>query len=292
MAMTETTAHSAPHTSETEMSNTEALDAMYRAFNAGDLEGTLEYWHTDCEWRPAFGPRLLGANAYFGHEGFRKYWHEVGETLDGYRVVPAGYDEFGDEVICRNTTAGRGRSSRVEVTQRFAIHYTMRDGKIARGQTYADLGEAMSAVSATLAEKAEPSASTEAAGDQPRRVGQVTASFLVVDDHAGFRAQARAVLEAAGYKVVGEAEDAAGAVTQARALHPDAILLDVQLPDGDGFSVAAELGGDPDPPRIVLISSREASDYGSRLDGNGMVGFIHKPDLSRARLVELVGAPE
>jgi CheY-like chemotaxis protein/ketosteroid isomerase-like protein len=274
------------------MSNTEILDAMYRAFNAGDIEGALEYWHTDCEWRPAFGPRLLGANAYFGHEGFRKYWREVGETLDGYRVVPSGYHEFGDEVICRNKTAGRGRSSQVEVSQRFAIHYTMRDGRIARGQTYADLGEAMSAVSAALANGAEPSASTEAAGDQPRKVGRVTASFLVVDDHAGFRAQARAVLEASGYKVVGEAEDAAGALAQARALHPDAILLDVQLPDGDGFSVAAELGGDPDPPQIVLISSREASDYGSRLDGNGMVGFIHKPDLSRARLVELVGAPE
>jgi DNA-binding NarL/FixJ family response regulator len=151
---------------------------------------------------------------------------------------------------------------------------------------------AMSAVSAVLASEPNSSASTEADLQDERKVDDVTASFLVVDDHAGFRAQARAVLEAAGYQVLGEAEDAAGALAQARDLHPDAILLDVQLPDGDGFSVAAELGSEPDPPSIILISSREASDYGARLDGSETVGFIHKPDLSRARLVELVGAPE
>ena len=116
-------------------------------------------------------------------------------------------------------------------------------------------------------------------------------SVLLVDDHAVFRADARALLEAAGYLIVGEAADAAGAITAARELDPDVVLLDVQLPDGDGFSVAKEIAAWAGATQIVLISSREAIDYGHRLAAAPTRGFIHKPDLSRARLEELVGPP-
>ena len=116
-------------------------------------------------------------------------------------------------------------------------------------------------------------------------------SVLIVDDHAEFRSRARRLLEAAGYEVVGEAKDAAGAIAEARRLSPDVLLLDVQLPDRDGLSVAAEIGDGPGAPRIVLISSREAADYGSRLAELHAVGFIHKPELSSASLGQLVGAP-
>jgi DNA-binding NarL/FixJ family response regulator len=119
----------------------------------------------------------------------------------------------------------------------------------------------------------------------------MAARVLIVDDHEFFRSRARKLLESAGYAVVGEAEDAAGAIAQAHALSPDLVFLDVQLPDRDGFAVAAELGAGPDAPRIVLISSREAADYGSRIEAAGTSGFIHKPDLSRARIEQLVGAP-
>jgi DNA-binding NarL/FixJ family response regulator len=112
---------------------------------------------------------------------------------------------------------------------------------------------------------------------------------LIVDDHSEFRADARALLEAAGYDVVGEATDAAGAIAATRQLRPDVLLLDVQLPDRDGFAVAEEVSGRPGGPRVVLISSREAIDYGSRLETANVSGFICKPDLSRARLEELVG---
>lgn len=122
------------------------------------------------------------------------------------------------------------------------------------------------------------------ADDMPSRV-------LIADDHAGFRAQARMLLEAFGYDVVGEAEDGGTAIAAVHALHPDVLLLDIQLPDRDGFSVADEIAGEADAPQVVLISSREASDYAPRLSQVPVAGFIHKPELSRARLEELVGSP-
>lgn len=114
-------------------------------------------------------------------------------------------------------------------------------------------------------------------------------SVLIVDDHAMFRARARTIVEAAGLDVVGEAADAASALAQCAALHPDVVLLDIQLPDGDGFAVAETLSGEADPPAVVLISSREALDFGSRLRTTSALGFIQKDDLSRATLRALLG---
>jgi DNA-binding NarL/FixJ family response regulator len=119
----------------------------------------------------------------------------------------------------------------------------------------------------------------------------MTRTVLLVDDHSSFRSGARAVLEAAGYEVVGEASDGRGAIEQTVALRPDLVLLDVQLPDRDGFSIAEELSGSKDAPHVVLISSREASDYEGQLDETKVDGFIHKPDLSRQKLEELIGEP-
>ena len=103
-------------------------------------------------------------------------------------------------------------------------------------------------------------------------------TVLIVDDHAGFRAQARRMLEAAGYDVVGEAGDGATAVEAARSLGPDVVLLDVQLPDMTGFDVARAIGDEL--TAIVLISSRSAGDYGRRIEESGARGFISKVDLS------------
>jgi DNA-binding NarL/FixJ family response regulator len=119
----------------------------------------------------------------------------------------------------------------------------------------------------------------------------MAASVLIVDDHQVFRARARKLLERAGYRVVGEAADAEEAIDATRRLNPDVVLLDVQLSDADGFAVLAKLNREPHPPQVVLTSSREAADYGSRLEEAAVTGFIHKPDLSRARFEQLVGAP-
>jgi DNA-binding NarL/FixJ family response regulator len=103
---------------------------------------------------------------------------------------------------------------------------------------------------------------------------------LIVDDHAGFRAQARELLVAAGFEVVGEAADGESGVRVARDLAPDVLLLDVQLPGISGFEVARLLGAEPDPPVIVLISSRDAADYGRQIGRSGARSFISKAELS------------
>ena len=113
-------------------------------------------------------------------------------------------------------------------------------------------------------------------------------TVLVVDDHAGFRAQARALLAAAGFDVVGEAEDATGALTAARTLRPHVVLLDIQLPDGNGFDVARALLDDGDPPAVILVSSREAADYGTQVTRWRARGFIFKADLSAQALAALL----
>lgn len=105
-------------------------------------------------------------------------------------------------------------------------------------------------------------------------------SVLVVDDHAGFRHQARLLLEEAGYDVIGEAADAATAVALAHRLRPDLVLLDVQLPDGDGFSVAETLALGAVPPAVVLVSGRDHADYADRISRCPVHAFIAKIDLS------------
>jgi DNA-binding NarL/FixJ family response regulator len=110
---------------------------------------------------------------------------------------------------------------------------------------------------------------------------------LIVDDHEPFRAVARRLLEDAGYVVAGEAEDAVGAIAAVAEHAPDAVLLDVQLPDADGFSVATHLRK-RDGPAVVLISSRESDDYGRRVAECGARGFIPKSKLSAARFAALV----
>lgn len=117
----------------------------------------------------------------------------------------------------------------------------------------------------------------------------VPKSVLIVDDHPGFRVSARRMLEASGYAVVGEAADGEAAVATADALAPDLVLLDVQLPDLDGFEVAARLQGLEPAPEVVLTSSRDRADFGDAVSQSPARGFIAKAELSGSALAELVG---
>ena len=115
-------------------------------------------------------------------------------------------------------------------------------------------------------------------------------TVLVVDDHAGFRSVARAVLESDGFDVVGEAADGAEALASAERLRPQLVLLDVQLPDIDGFVVAERLAAaGAGAPEVVLVSSRSAGAYRRRLVGTPARGFLCKTDLTGAALRELLG---
>jgi DNA-binding NarL/FixJ family response regulator len=116
----------------------------------------------------------------------------------------------------------------------------------------------------------------------------VGTSILIVDDHPTFRATARMLLEAEGYDVIGEAPDGTTAVTEASRLHPDVVLLDVNLPDLDGFQVAERITARDGAPVVVLTSSRDSSDFGPLVLGSGARGFISKGDLSGAAIAELL----
>jgi DNA-binding NarL/FixJ family response regulator len=120
-------------------------------------------------------------------------------------------------------------------------------------------------------------------------------TVLIVDDHPSFRASARRMLECAGYEVVGEAADGAEALRAARELHPEVILLDVRLPDLDGFAVCTRItgatarNGRPGDPEVILISSREVEDWGAVVTDCGARGFIPKAKLSTTAMEELLG---
>jgi DNA-binding NarL/FixJ family response regulator len=116
---------------------------------------------------------------------------------------------------------------------------------------------------------------------------------LIVDDNGGFRAWARVLLESAGYTVAGEAADGASAIAAALASPPEVVLLDVQLPDIDGFEVARRLCAERSDVAIVLTSTRDAFDYGARLGNCGARGFVPKDALSAEALaVVLAGDGE
>jgi DNA-binding NarL/FixJ family response regulator len=115
-------------------------------------------------------------------------------------------------------------------------------------------------------------------------------TVLIVDDHPSFRASARRMLEAAGYEVVAEAEDGAAAIEAARRLSPEVVLLDVRLPDLDGFEVARRmLGSSTRDPQIVLTSSHESADLGEDVGTSGARGFIPKAELSGGAVTAMVG---
>ncbi|MBV9943811.1 MAG: response regulator transcription factor [Solirubrobacterales bacterium] len=113
-------------------------------------------------------------------------------------------------------------------------------------------------------------------------------SVLIVDDHPTFRASARRLLEAEGFDVVGEASDGHAAIAAVQQLQPDLVLLDVQLPDLDGFEVAARLAALGSPSAVVLTSSRNPAEYGSVVSETAVRGFVPKAELSGAVLTALL----
>jgi DNA-binding NarL/FixJ family response regulator len=110
----------------------------------------------------------------------------------------------------------------------------------------------------------------------------VSHTVLIVDDHDGFRRFAKRVLEAGGLTVIGEAATAQQAIAKARELEPDVVLLDIKLPDGDGFTVAEQIAG-----AVVLTSSHELDDLRTRLERSRACGFIPKDDLSAEGILEI-----
>ncbi len=115
-------------------------------------------------------------------------------------------------------------------------------------------------------------------------------TVVLVDDHAGFRRMTRRMLEASGFEVVAEAADGRSALRSVAALQPDLLLLDIQLPDLDGFVVAGRVAETAADVVVVLTSSRSGTDYGARLSRCNARAFIPKEELSGPVLLGLLGA--
>jgi len=112
--------------------------------------------------------------------------------------------------------------------------------------------------------------------------------LLIVDDHAGFGASARRLLEAEGFTVVGEADGARSALPAVVALSPDVVLVDIALPDGDGFDVCADIVRDHNAA-VMHTSSRTITGLQDRLLVSRACGFIPKSDLSGSAIRALTG---
>jgi CheY-like chemotaxis protein len=113
-------------------------------------------------------------------------------------------------------------------------------------------------------------------------------TLLIVDDHVVFRTMARAALSGS-FQLLGEASDGAEALALSQELRPDVVLLDVHLPDADGFAVATALAAQDHRPVVVLTSSRDPGDFGSLVEESAVRGFIEKERLSADALIELLG---
>jgi CheY-like chemotaxis protein len=115
----------------------------------------------------------------------------------------------------------------------------------------------------------------------PRRV-------LIIDDNSDFRTAARQLLERHGFVVVAEAETGNGGIAKAKAHHPDLVLLDVQLPDVDGFEVAERLSQLEPPVDVILTSSLDGADFGALVMRSSALGFVAKAELSGSAIEALL----
>jgi DNA-binding NarL/FixJ family response regulator len=108
--------------------------------------------------------------------------------------------------------------------------------------------------------------------------------LLIVDDNPGFRRLASRLLEGEGYEVVGSAGDGREGLAAARELEPEVVLLDVNLPDGSGFEVAARLAEQTPGAAVLLTSTHSRDDYEQLAIDSGARGFVPKDELSAAEL--------
>jgi CheY-like chemotaxis protein len=114
---------------------------------------------------------------------------------------------------------------------------------------------------------------------------------LIIDDNNAFRAAARQLLERGGLVVVAEAGDGARGLREAKESRPDLAIVDVQLPDSDGFDVAERLCGLEGAPAVILVSSLDGTDFGALVAGSPALGFIPKAELSARAIEALLALP-
>ncbi|HEY7324563.1 MAG TPA: response regulator [Streptosporangiaceae bacterium] len=119
--------------------------------------------------------------------------------------------------------------------------------------------------------------------------GRPGVRVLLVDGHEVFRAACRALLRTEGIDVVADVPADDGAIRAASALRADVVIIDVTPADDSGFRIARRLAELPDPPVVMLASSADRYQFGSRLDGHR---FIAKADISAERIEAVAHRPD
>jgi two-component system nitrate/nitrite response regulator NarL len=117
----------------------------------------------------------------------------------------------------------------------------------------------------------------------------MTGSVLLVDDDPEFRALETGVLRGWGVRQVFEAGTVSEALIETARHEPETVLVDIRLPDGNGYTLATELTARERSPRVVLISSDSDAGDDVRAERVGALGFVAKHELIDGRLRLLIG---
>jgi ketosteroid isomerase-like protein len=125
--------------------NVERIRRGYEAFARGDVDGVLELLHPDVDWHPAIAP-ILGVETVRGREAVRRFLtRDLFEGFDRFRAEPLSFEDLGDFVLVMVRYTGRGESSGIELDQRFAALFELRDGKTVTMRDYSTRAEALEA---------------------------------------------------------------------------------------------------------------------------------------------------
>ena len=109
---------------------------------------------------------------------------------------------------------------------------------------------------------------------------------LIVDDQAPFRAAAAAVIALTEpFVLVGSATTGEQSLSRVRALNPDLVLMDINLPGMDGIEAATLIAALPNPPVVVLVSTYPREEYAGRIEGCGAAAYLDKAELGPDRLL-------
>jgi len=125
--------------------NVEVLRRGYEAFARGDLDYVLDQLDPDVDWHPAIAP-ILGVETVRGREAVRRFFtRDLFVGFDRFRAEPLSFEDRGDFVLVMVRYIGRGESSGIEMDQRFATLYELRDGKAVTMRDYSTRRQALEA---------------------------------------------------------------------------------------------------------------------------------------------------
>jgi ketosteroid isomerase-like protein len=121
----------------------ENMQRAIAAWNREDLDGFLETWHPECEWRPAFPRSLEGlGTVYRGHEGITRAWRGVRAVWLEYRLDPEDAEAVGAKLVATGRVYARGKESGLELDSGWSALAEFQDGLAISAWDWLDREEA------------------------------------------------------------------------------------------------------------------------------------------------------